>query len=77
MRFRDFLAGTAIGIVPKIALTAFAGNSIVQALRGGGAQHVVMLLLAALVWLIAGWYARIWLKRREEAAEADSGAEAG
>ena len=77
MRFRDVLAGTAIGIVPKIALTAFAGNSIVQALRGGGAQHVVMLLLAALVWLIAGWYARIWLKRREEAAEADSGAEAG
>ncbi|HYG28180.1 MAG TPA: TVP38/TMEM64 family protein [Caulobacteraceae bacterium] len=72
MRFRDFLAGTGIGIVPKIALTAFAGNSIVQAMRGGGMQHVVMLALAAAVWLVAGWYARIWLKRREAAAEAES-----
>ena len=80
MRFRDFLAGTAIGIVPKIALTAFAGNSIVQAMRGGGMQHILLLILAALVWLIAGWYARIWLKKREDAAEreaADSKAERG
>ena len=39
-----------------------------------------MVLLAALVWLIAGWYARLWLKRREDAAErdaADTKAEAG
>lgn len=72
MRLRDFLAGTAIGIIPKIALTAFAGNSIVQALRGGGMQHIALLLVAALIWLTAGWFARIWLKRREDAAEAES-----
>lgn len=72
MRLRHFMAGTAIGIVPKIALTAFAGNSIVQALRGGGMQHIVLLVIAALIWLVAGWYARIWLKKREEAAEAES-----
>ena len=72
MRFRDFLAGTGIGIIPKIALTAFAGNSIVQAMRGGGMQHIVLLLLAALVWLVAGWYARIWLKKREDAAEREA-----
>lgn len=77
MRFRDFLGGTGIGIIPKIALTAFAGNSIVQAVKGGGVQHIVLLLLAALIWLVAGWYARSWLKRREAAAEADTGAEAG
>jgi len=78
MRFRDFLAGTAIGIVPKIALTAFAGNSIVQAMRGGGGQHIVWLIGAAAAWLIAGWFARNWLKRREAAAEAaDREAEAG
>jgi len=70
MRLRHFLAGTAIGIIPKIALTAFAGNSIVQAIRGGGVQHIALLLLAALVWLVAGWFARIWLKKREDAAEA-------
>ena len=77
MRFRDFLLGTAIGIVPKIALTAFAGNSAIRAIRGGGAQHIVLLVIAALVWLAAGWFARIWLKRREAAAEAeDIGGEA-
>ncbi|HEX6859900.1 MAG TPA: TVP38/TMEM64 family protein [Caulobacteraceae bacterium] len=76
MRFRDFLAGTGIGIVPKIALTAFAGNSILQVVGGHGAQHVPLLIGAALIWLVAGWYARIWLKRREEAAEADSEGEA-
>ena len=72
MRFRDFLAGTGIGIVPKIALTAFAGNSIMQAMAGKGVQHIALLVLAALIWLVAGWYARIWLKRREAAAEAES-----
>jgi uncharacterized membrane protein YdjX (TVP38/TMEM64 family) len=71
MRFRDFLFGTAIGIVPKIALTAFAGNSAIRAIRGGGAQHIVLLVIAAAVWLAAGWFARIWLKRREAAAEAE------
>ena len=75
MRVRDFLAGTALGIVPKIALTAFAGNSIVQAMRGGGMRHILLLLAAIVIWLVAGWFARIWLKKREDAA--DSEAEAG
>ena len=68
IRFRDFASGTAIGILPKIALTAFAGNSVVQALRGGGIQHVAVLVLAAAGWLLTAWFARIWLKRREAAA---------
>ena len=63
MRFSHFLAGTAIGIIPKIALTAFAGNSIVQAMKGGGYQPVILLILAALVWLGAGFVARRWMKR--------------
>ena len=32
----SFIVGTGIGIVPKIALTAFAGASIVRAVGGGG-----------------------------------------
>ena len=67
MRFADFLIGTGIGIVPKIALTAFAGNSIVQALKGGGRQPIVMLVLAAAVWIGGGLIARRWLKAREQA----------
>ena len=69
MKIRDFAAGTAVGIIPKIALTAFAGNSIVQALKGGGKQHIVMLVVAVVVWIVCGLVARSWLKKREEAAE--------
>lgn len=65
MRLRDFAAGTAIGIIPKIGLTAFAGNSIVQAMRGGGLQHIILLVIAVAVWIAAGLVARAWLKRRE------------
>jgi uncharacterized membrane protein YdjX (TVP38/TMEM64 family) len=67
MRLLDFTAGTAVGIIPKIALTAFAGNSIVQALKGGGQRHVVMLVVAVGVWIAAGLVARNWLKKRETA----------
>jgi len=69
MKLRDFAAGTALGIIPKIALTAFAGNSIVQALRGGGQRHIVMLVLAVAVWIVAGLAARAWLKKREAAVD--------
>ncbi len=65
MRVFDFAAGTAIGIVPKIALTAFAGNSIVQALKGGGLRHVAWLVAIVAVWIAIGWFARRWLKSRE------------
>jgi uncharacterized membrane protein YdjX (TVP38/TMEM64 family) len=67
MKIRDFAAGTAVGIIPKIALTAFAGNSIVQALKGGGKQHIVMLVVAVAVWIGCGLIARAWLKKREAA----------
>ncbi|MBU4435500.1 MAG: TVP38/TMEM64 family protein [Alphaproteobacteria bacterium] len=67
MRLLDFAGGTALGIVPKIALTAFAGNSIVQAMRGGGRQNLVLLVVAVAVWIGAGLVARAWLKKREAA----------
>ena len=69
MRFRDFVAGTALGIIPKIALTAFAGNSIVQAMKGGGGASLILLALAVVIWLGAGFVARSWMRRREESSE--------
>jgi len=69
MRAFDFAAGTAVGIVPKIALTAFAGNSIVQALNGGGVEHVAWLVAIAALWIAIGWFARRWLKAREGQAQ--------
>jgi uncharacterized membrane protein YdjX (TVP38/TMEM64 family) len=65
MRFSQFLAGTALGIIPKIAVTAFAGNSIVKALKGEGGGPLVWLAVAAVTWLAIGWFARRWLKSRD------------
>jgi uncharacterized membrane protein YdjX (TVP38/TMEM64 family) len=67
-----FTGGTAIGIVPKIALTAFAGHSVISAMRGGGLQYVLILVGVAAAWLASGLVARAWLKRREAAAEEES-----
>ena len=69
MRLVDFAAGTGLGIVPKIALTAFAGNSLARVLRGEGrATHILGLGLVVALWLAIGWFARKWLKAREAAA---------
>jgi len=67
MRVTHFAAGTAIGIIPKIALTAFAGNSIVQVMRGEGGKDALILAGVAGAWLVIGWFARRWLKAREGA----------
>ena len=55
------------GIVPKIVLTAFAGNSIVQVLKGEGGAHLLWLALIVVAWIAIGWFARNWLKSREDA----------
>jgi len=72
MRVAQFAAGTAIGIVPKIALTAFAGNSIVQVMKGRGGRDALILGAVAGVWLVIGWFARRWLKSREKDGAEDS-----
>jgi uncharacterized membrane protein YdjX (TVP38/TMEM64 family) len=65
MRFFSFVAGTAIGIIPKIVLTAFAGNAAIDAMRGGGIKPILTLAVLAALWIAAGWGARLWLKSRE------------
>jgi uncharacterized membrane protein YdjX (TVP38/TMEM64 family) len=69
MRHRDFAAGTALGIIPKIALTAFAGNSALEAFKGGGLKHYAVLAAVAALWIGMGWLARNWLRRREDRLE--------
>jgi len=65
MRVWAFVAGTGIGIVPKIALTAFAGASIVKLMQGEIEGHWVELAVIVVLWLALGWFARGWLRRRE------------
>jgi uncharacterized membrane protein YdjX (TVP38/TMEM64 family) len=63
VRLADFAAGTAIGIIPKILLTAFAGDSVVAALGGRSLLPILLLILAAAIWLGSGLLAGRWLKR--------------
>jgi uncharacterized membrane protein YdjX (TVP38/TMEM64 family) len=63
VRLADFVAGTAIGILPKILLTAFAGDSVVAALGGHSLVPIILLILAAAIWLASGLIAGRWLKR--------------
>jgi uncharacterized membrane protein YdjX (TVP38/TMEM64 family) len=59
----DFAAGTAIGILPKIALTALAGHSIAKAAMGGGwGVAVGLMILAGAIWIAASFAARRWMK---------------
>ena len=62
-----FLAGTALGSLPKIALVAYAGNSAMHALNGGGPGRWIKLAGVAGLWLCIALAARVWLKRREDA----------
>jgi len=70
-----YAGGTAIGIIPKIALTAFAGRAVMGAMSGHGSGHWATLLGAAILWVGAGLLARDWIRRRESevAAQASGG----
>lgn len=70
MKQRDFFGGTALGILPKIVLTALAGHSAVKGMHGGGWTSYATIAIAAVAWIWVGWYARKWLKSREEATSA-------
>ncbi len=68
MRATSFLAGTALGIIPKIALVAFAGGSIIGLAEGDNLVMALALGGVALGWLVAVIWARHALRARAVAA---------
>lgn len=68
VRRTDYALGTAIGIVPKIALTAFAGGAVTAAFTGGGLVQFALLAAAIAIWVGSAFFARRWLRSREAAA---------
>ena len=64
LRFRDFLIGTAIGSVPKMALIAFASHAAIRGLEGAGLQAWLAVGGAVLLLILIGVIGRNWLKRR-------------
>ena len=69
MRFSSFALGAAIGIVPKILLTVMAGRSVAHARSGGLVANAALFVLALLIWMGAGLWARRWIRRHETSAE--------
>ncbi len=61
----QFVAGTALGSIPKIGLVAYAGNSAIHAMNGGGPSRWIKLAAVAVLWLAMALIARAWLKREE------------
>lgn len=61
-----FLAGTAIGIIPKTALIALLGK-VVQRARAGDLDAIFYLVLAAVAWIGVALLTR-WLLQRRRAA---------
>ena len=70
MRVADFVAGTAIGSLPKIALTVFAGDTVLRAMHGGGVWRWLRLAGIVVAWIGVAWISRRWLQRRATARAA-------
>lgn len=62
-----YLAGCALGVLPKTALVAFFGGSFMAAVSGDGVWTSVILAAVAAVWLVLMLAVREWVKRREAA----------
>jgi uncharacterized membrane protein YdjX (TVP38/TMEM64 family) len=63
----DYAAGTAIGIIPKIVLTAVAGGSLLH-LSGDHLAALATLGAAAAGWLALSLGAFLWLRARRKPA---------
>ena len=62
--FWTFLAGCALGVLPKTALVAFFGGAVFAAVSGDGVWHSLILAGAALLWLGLMLGVREWIRRR-------------
>ncbi|CAN5225046.1 TVP38/TMEM64 family protein [soil metagenome] len=65
--FPGFLAGCALGVLPKTALVAFFGGSFMTAVRGDGVWTSAILAGVAVAWLALMLAVREIVKRREAA----------
>lgn len=67
--FPGFLAGCALGVLPKTALVAFFGGSFMTAVSGDGIWTSAILAGVAMAWLALMLVVRELVKRREIARD--------
>ena len=70
--FPGFLAGCALGVLPKTALVAFFGGSFMTAVSGDGVWTSLILAGVAMVWLVLMLLVREVVKRRESTRDPNS-----
>lgn len=66
IRFRDFIAGTALGSVPKMALMAFGGYAAMEAIRNNSAWAWFVLVAILILWALLALAARRWMRTAKE-----------
>jgi len=69
--FWTFLAGCALGVLPKTALVAFFGGAVFAAVSGDGVWHSLILAAAAVLWLGLMLAVREWIRRRRAGRETE------
>lgn len=63
VNFWAFILGLALGTLPKTALVAFAGNSILDALQGDFLTAAVTAVLVVVVWVVIALIVRRFVRR--------------
>lgn len=80
MSYFAFIAGLAVGVLPKTALVVFAGGGLMSLLSGGGWPAILALIGIVVVWIGFMLLARRWLRGPEtelkNTVESSEGAEA-
>lgn len=59
-----FLAGLALGVLPKTAIIAFAGDGIMNALEGDLGAAALMGAIAIALWIVVAVVVRKWVRRQ-------------
>lgn len=66
IRFRDFILGTALGSVPKMALMAFGGYAAMEAIRNNSFWAWIVLAAVIVLWALLAVAARRWMRRERD-----------
>ena len=75
IRIVDFVAGTAIGSVPKMALMAFGGAAAMEAVRHPNPGAVIVLGVVLALWAGLAVASKRWFAKAVPAADSDSAVE--
>ncbi len=76
MGFGAFIAGTALGSVPKMAAIAFGGHAAADALQGKSVGAWIGLGIAVVLWIVIAVISRRILRRWRADDRQDAGADA-